>query len=238
MVNNLEELGELLQQNDLTITDLTFIVNFMQQENMSPQLAMRRIKAFESIKEKLDDNTDKIRLTELEEELAVVKNQLLAKSQEIDQLQNQKTGLESQKMELESKSDLLDSEREELQRQLELLKDVTFDDEEFDDDSTDTKITTLRDHLLDIQTKMPDLDSVFKPLIDQIDSILDKRDLNFNVDQYLNGLERQLKALKPSDSSIRSSSDQVNQSKNLSPTPVKKTNDESDKKISKKKRNE
>ncbi|MHA2501816.1 MAG: hypothetical protein ACXAE3_02920 [Candidatus Kariarchaeaceae archaeon] len=173
MASNLEELGLLLQEVELTMTDLSFILNYIKQENMSPQLVMRRIKAFENLREKLEDESDKMKIEQLESELTQVKTQLDENVAELDNLKNQKSGLESQKMELESKSELMDSEREELQRQLEMLRDLQMDDDDdVDTENTEGQFHSFIQQLEGLKSEDPNFETILEPIIEEIKAII------------------------------------------------------------------
>ena len=113
MSTSFETLGEILESHNMTVADLEYIVRYLANENISPQLAMRRIKSFEALKTKLEDTSSQQTITELEEELAkkeklledelAKKERLLAeelakKDQEVKQILDDKSSLESEKM--------------------------------------------------------------------------------------------------------------------------------------------
>ena len=60
---------ELLKKYNIQPHDLEYILNFMQKENISPQLAMRRIKLFEKLQEKMEQAQSDDKVKELTSEL-------------------------------------------------------------------------------------------------------------------------------------------------------------------------
>jgi len=193
MVSSLEELGVLLEQNDITPADIEFIVNFMEAENISPQLAMRRIKAFDSLKAKAESNSDQEKIRLLEEELQQVKNQLMIKREELQELKDQNTGLESEKMELETKSELLDSEREELQHQLQLIQNMKFDDEDDNHDQLDKAvIQNLKSQLVSL-SEQEEIETIIQPIIQTLDEIITTGEFEFNINEYQEEIMKILK---------------------------------------------
>ncbi len=69
MSSSLESIGELIDSHGLTIADIEFILKYLVREKISPQLAMRRIKSFDVLKAKLEDNSDQEIIKELKEQL-------------------------------------------------------------------------------------------------------------------------------------------------------------------------
>ena len=55
MSASFETLSELLESHNMTVADLEYIVRYLTNEKITPQLAMRRIKSFEALKTKLED---------------------------------------------------------------------------------------------------------------------------------------------------------------------------------------
>lgn len=130
MDSKLEDLGNLLEEHGINIADIEFIVKYLASENISAQLAMRQIKSFKQLQAKLEDNEDKEKIKELTGHIQTLEGNLHQTQEELQNLQNAKEGLETEKEQLETQSVLLDSERDELRKQLELLKEMSIDDEE------------------------------------------------------------------------------------------------------------
>ena len=78
---------EFLKKYSIQPHDLEYILNFMQKENISPQLAMRRIKLFE----KLQENMSKTQSDEKVRELTTELDQL---SKLVEDLQKEKVDLD------------------------------------------------------------------------------------------------------------------------------------------------
>jgi len=113
---------ELLKKYGIQIHDLEYILNFMQKENITPQLAMRRIKLFEKLQEKMSktqtiEQSQKIKeldhLSKLVEELQAEKKKL---TEEKERLLKE---IEDAKLQ----QDLFQAEREELKMQMMALMD-------------------------------------------------------------------------------------------------------------------
>ncbi|GAH71715.1 unnamed protein product, partial [marine sediment metagenome] len=69
MTENPASLEDMLKKYAIQIHDLEYILNFMQKESISPQLAMRRIKLFEKLQEKMSQTHSDDKVKELTSEL-------------------------------------------------------------------------------------------------------------------------------------------------------------------------
>ena len=113
---------ELLKKYGIQLHDLEYILNFMQKENITPQLAMRRIKLFEKLQEKLT----KSQATEKAEKMS----ELDHLSKMVEELQAERKKLVEEKERLlkeiedaKLQQDLFQAEREELKMQMMALMD-------------------------------------------------------------------------------------------------------------------
>ena len=129
-------LEDFLQKNKIQLHDLEYILNFLNKEGISPQLAMRRIKLFEKIQDKMEKENTSDKVQELSTELDML-------SKVVEELQNEKEILAKEKDELSKaiedsrlQQDLFNAEREELKQQMNMLMDsmgaLSCDDEEVD----------------------------------------------------------------------------------------------------------
>lgn len=161
MSDSLDHVKSLIEDNNINISDLEFIIKYMLKENISPQLAMRKIKTIELMDEKLKDTHDK-------DEIKKLKSILEEKSLALQDIKSEKDDLETQ-------SDLLDSERETLREELGMLKEMYLSEIEDDKGEKDlpsdlvTPMTTLIDDLKSLN----ELNEIIKPIISPIIVILE-----------------------------------------------------------------
>lgn len=145
MTEQTTTLEELLSKYAIQLMDLEYILNFMKKENISPQLAMRRIKLFEKLQEKMSQVQSDEKVQELTSELDHL-------SKIVEELQEEKDKLQEEKMQLDKaiedsklQQDLYDAEREELKMQMSaLLGSVGALEEEYSEE-TDLK-TEVQDY--------------------------------------------------------------------------------------------
>ncbi len=206
----LESLRELIDKSDMTVADIEFIVYYLLKENISPQLAMRRIKTIEILKKKLDNNTDQEMIQELREQLEETEKTLQDKLQEresaltakLDEQQNdltalitEKTSLEKQKQELENKSDLFDSERDALRIQLKMMQEMQAEEEDEGgpigrEEQLNKSISQLCHDIKQIIMDKDELTSVLLPIHDTLSVILSEPDsYTFDTKEYLDGVK-------------------------------------------------
>lgn len=142
MAEQITTLEELLAEYNIQLMDLEYILNFMKKENISPQLAMRRVKLFEKLQEKMSQVQSDEKVQELTSELDHL-------SKIVEELQEEKDKLQEEKMQLDKaiedsklQQDLYDGEREELKMQMSALLDSVgvLEDEYSDDKSLKTEI--------------------------------------------------------------------------------------------------
>ena len=114
MSENVGSIDELLKKFNIQSHDLEYILNFMQKEGISPQLAMRRIKLFEKLQEKMSQTQSDEKVRELTTEL----DQL---SKLVEDLQKEKADLDKEIEDTRLQQDLFNAEREELKMQMHAL---------------------------------------------------------------------------------------------------------------------
>ncbi|MHA2091772.1 MAG: hypothetical protein ACW98K_13045 [Candidatus Kariarchaeaceae archaeon] len=195
----LESLRELIAKHDMTVADLEFIIEYLVKENISPQLAMRRIKSFDALQAKMEDTSDQEVIQELKEKEKTLSEQLEEKEkilkEKLDEQQknlkaliDEKTAIEREKQDLENQTDLFDTERDELRNQLSMLQEMQMgpDDDDYDDD---TRSRVLSQFLHDVEKIIMDkeeLTSVLLPLHEALSSILTEPDtFSFDKEDYL-----------------------------------------------------
>lgn len=114
MTENPASLEDILKKYGLQIHDLEYILNFMKKESISPQLAMRRIKLFEKLQEKMSNTQSDDKVKELTSELDHL-------SKMVEELQTEKTELDEEIEDTRLEQDLFNAEREELKLQMHAL---------------------------------------------------------------------------------------------------------------------
>ncbi|MDH5400883.1 MAG: hypothetical protein OEY49_00210 [Candidatus Heimdallarchaeota archaeon] len=186
MVSSIEGLVEKLKETGITIADLDFIINFMTNEKISPQLAMRRIKSFEQLKAKLEDDTEKRSIEDL-------KIKLEQKDQELKSILTEKESIMEIQKNLETKSELLNSENEELQHQIKLIQEMAIDTNQDETESVNEYADSLNKILKDIDIiieRKEDLTAILLPIHNILSLILSEPDqYNFNIEDYLTAIE-------------------------------------------------
>ncbi len=145
MTEQTTTLEELLSKYTIQLMDLEYILNFMKNENISPQLAMRRIKLFEKLQEKMSQVQSDEKVQELTSELDHLSKIVEELQEEKDKLQEEKTQLDKAIEDSKLQQDLYDAEREELKMQMSaLLGSVGALEEEYSEE-TDLK-TEIQDY--------------------------------------------------------------------------------------------
>ncbi len=199
MSENVSSINELLKKYNIQSHDLEYILNFMQKEGISPQLAMRRIKLFEKLQEKMSQTQSNEKVRELTTELDHL-------SKLVEDLQNEKADLDKEIEDTRLQQDLFNAEREELKMQMhalmgsidEIESEAEQGEEALSVENQDLKkkievmtagCQTLKAKVQKISSENPSLN----PLIDSIDRSLDAvigarqipQDTNFSVPQEL-----------------------------------------------------
>ena len=114
MTENPASLEDILKKYAIQLHDLEYILNFMQKESISPQLAMRRIKLFEKLQEKMSQTQSNEKVKELTSELDHL-------SKLVEELQTEKAELDKEIEDTRLEQDLFNAEREELKLQMHAL---------------------------------------------------------------------------------------------------------------------
>ena len=176
---------ELLKKYNIQPHDLEYILNFMQKENISPQLAMRRIKLFEKLQEKMEQAQSDDKVKELTTELDHLSKVVEDLQSERDALQTEKADLDKEIEDTRLQQDLFNAEREELKLQMHALMDSidTIESEageggeqlQVENQDLKKKISmmtagaqTLKERILKVGSETPNL----RPLIQDIEKSL------------------------------------------------------------------
>jgi len=123
MAEPITTLEELFAKYNIQLMDLEYILSFMKKENISPQLAMRRIKLFEKLQEKISQVQSDEKVQELTSELDHLSKIVEELQEEKDKLQEEKIQLDKAIEDSKLQQDLYDGEREELKMQMSALLD-------------------------------------------------------------------------------------------------------------------
>ncbi len=200
MSNSFETLNELLKSHNMTVADLEYIVRYLTNENISPQLAMRRIKSFQALQTKLEDTSDQEAINDLKGQIQEIETEYQQKLSErelaLQEIKNQKESIESEKTELENLSDLFESEREELKNQLNLLQEMQEEPSETESASptiSDNKlIENMARFQIDLQELVrtkSELQNYIGPISDVLESLIDNPEkYDFNQNKFLSQL--------------------------------------------------
>jgi len=180
-------IDELLKKHNLQPHDLEYILNFMKKEDISPQLAMRRIKLFEKLQEKMEQAQSDDKVKELTSELDHL-------SKVVEDLQKEKNELDKEIEETRLQQDLFNAEREELKMQMHALMDSieTIESEaekgeeqlEIENQNLKKKVSvmtagcqTLKDNILKLGSENPSLRSLVHNLEISLNSIIDAKQI-------------------------------------------------------------
>ncbi len=178
-------IDELLKKHNLQPHDLEYILNFMKKEEISPQLAMRRIKLFEKLQEKMEQAQSDDKVQELTSELDHL-------SKVVEDLQKEKTELDKEIEETRLEQDLFNAEREELKMQMHALMDsietieteAEKGEEQLEVENQDLKrkvsvmtagCQTLKDNILKLGSENPSLRSLVHNLEKSLNSIIETK---------------------------------------------------------------
>ncbi len=197
-MSNSSNLEEVFRENNIDPADIIFIVNFIKQENMSPQLVMRRIKAFDKIKEKTEEKveTEKKKNEHLTKELnlRISENEALKEkfneaNSRLAELGQEVKKIDEEKVFLASKSEVLDSEVETLRQQLMMMvQEGGFPSEEQIVEIHNTvsdAISTIINGLKLISVEYEEFMTLFLPLIDELSlAVSDPENYEFNVEDF------------------------------------------------------
>ncbi len=142
MAEPITTLEELFAEYNIQLMDLEYILSFMKKENISPQLAMRRIKLFEKLQEKISQVQSDEKVQELTSELDHLSKIVEELQEEKDKLQEEKIQLDKAIEDSKLQQDLYDGEREELKMQMSALLDSVgvLENEYSDEKSLKTEV--------------------------------------------------------------------------------------------------
>ncbi len=178
-------LDALLERYNIAKYDLEYILNFMEKENISPQLAMRRIKVFEKLQEKMKKAESNEKVKELTKELDEF-------SKVIEDLQKEKEELDKKIQESKLEQDLFQAEREELKIQMNLLMDSMgamdqeSDVEEMKSETQQLKkqisvmtagCQTLKTKLKEVEKEKKQLEPLTSSLIKILDVVIEGKEI-------------------------------------------------------------
>ena len=174
MSDSLDHVKSLIEDNKINISDLEFIIKYMLKENISPQLAMRKIKTIEMLDEKLKDTQDKDEIKKLQ---SILEEKDIA-------LQD----IKSEKENLETQSDLLDSESDTLREELSMLKEMYLSEMEGEEEEKALDLGSPLTTLIEDLKSLNELNEIIKPIISPIIIILESilqspEDYEFNINK-------------------------------------------------------
>ncbi|MHA1259578.1 MAG: hypothetical protein ACTSSG_05830 [Candidatus Heimdallarchaeaceae archaeon] len=189
---------ELIKQYNLQPHDLEYILNFMKKENISPQLAMRRIKLFEKLQEKMEQAQSDDKVKELTSELDHLSKVVEDLQAERDALQQEKEKLDKEIEDTRLQQDLFNAEREELKMQMHALmssiESIETEAEEGEEklqvenqelkkkvSVMESACRTLKDKLEKLSSQNPSLKNFVKNLTTSLSSIIEGQQLPANV---------------------------------------------------------
>jgi len=178
---------ELFKKYSIQPHDLEYILNFMQKENISPQLAMRRIKLFEKLQEKMSQTQSDEKVRELTTEL----DQL---SKLVEDLQKEKVDLDKEIEDTRLQQDLFNAEREELKLQMHALMgsiesietEAEKGEEKLKEENQELKkklslmtagSQTLKEKILKLGAETPSLKPLVEPIDIGLDAIINARQI-------------------------------------------------------------
>ncbi len=185
MSNDIDDLKKVLDDSQISISDIHFIIKYLKKEDISAQLAMRRIKSFDKLQEKLNDNKDKEEIKILNEKLANAKT-LIADTEKKYEL------LQKDTEEWENKSNLLQSETEQLKEQLEMLQELHMADIEKEDKEQQEMVDSINsfiDELKLISSNNKTIEVILTPILTNIKMLLEEKSSNFEKDKYISLIE-------------------------------------------------
>ncbi|MHA1911619.1 MAG: hypothetical protein ACTSYA_07970 [Candidatus Kariarchaeaceae archaeon] len=118
---------ELLSSYNCSIADIEYILQFMKNQNISPQLALRRIKAFSTLEQKMEQSKDtKEKLDKLNSEVEEMNEEVNKLQEDKERILAEKEELESQRTELEKERGRLEKDQENLLIEKEALEGQTL----------------------------------------------------------------------------------------------------------------
>ncbi|MCG3225785.1 MAG: hypothetical protein H7645_02620 [Candidatus Heimdallarchaeota archaeon] len=193
---------DLFKKYNIQPHDLEYILNFMQKENITPQLAMRRIKMFEKLQEKMEQSQSDDKVQELTTELDHLSKVVEDLQSERDSLQEEKAKLDKEIEETKLEQDLFNAEREELKIQMHALMD-SIGDIEHEAEEGGEKLSsenqelkkklsmmvagsqTLKDKMLKVGSENPSLRSLIQDIERGLLAVIDGKqiptDIGFTV---------------------------------------------------------
>lgn len=186
MTEAIKSIEELLSKYNLQPHDLEYILAFMQRENITPQLAMRRIKLFEKLQEKMSKTQEDKKVKELTNELDHLSKIVEELQAERESLVKEKEKLQKEIEESRIQQDLFQAEREELKMQMKALME-SISSIESESESEDTLkqeiqelkknlnvvtagIQTLKDELKQLSAQKPEV----KNFIFELEGLLER----------------------------------------------------------------
>ncbi|MCE7746920.1 MAG: hypothetical protein GPJ51_00870 [Candidatus Heimdallarchaeota archaeon] len=178
---------ELLKKYSIQPHDLEYILNFMKKENISPQLAMRRIKLFEKLQEKMSQTQSDEKVRELTTELDHL-------SKLVEDLQKEKVDLDKEIEDTRLQQDLFNAEREELQMQMHALMgsiesietEAEKGEEKLQEENQELRkklslmtagSQTLKEKILKLGAETPSLKPLVEPIDIGLDAIINARQI-------------------------------------------------------------
>ena len=160
MTSELDNLSELLQHTHFKTSDIEYILKYLEKEEITPELAMRRIKTIDKVMERLEDNREK-------EEIKHLNETLTEKEKKLTELVEENESLKFNKEDLEGKNALLESENEQLGEQLNSMQEIHAEDMKKEEDkrkTMDTNIDVLAEYMASIIEENSKMGFMLEPI--------------------------------------------------------------------------
>jgi len=191
-------IDDLFKKYNIQPHDLEYILNFMQKESITPQLAMRRIKLFEKLQEKMEQAQSDDKVKELTMELDHLSKVVEELQADRDALQEEKANLDKEIEETKLQQDLYNAEREELKIQMHALMDsietieheAEEGEEKLADENQELKrklsvmtagCQTLKDKMLKVGSENPSLHSLVQDIERGLIAVIDGKQLPTDI---------------------------------------------------------
>lgn len=184
MSEDTDGIKKILDENDISVADIEFIAKYLKKENISAQLAMRQIKSFEKLQEKLDDNADKQKLKELTQELEELRTNY-------NSLENSLHETQGKAEDWENKANLLTSESEQLKEQLEMLQEIHMSDIEKDKEEKELlveKISLFTSQLEEIM-EHANLKDILSPIYEIVKNLSKGEEGAIDKEKFISNFE-------------------------------------------------
>ncbi len=214
MEKSLEKLQQLINDYEINPVDVEFIFQYLKKEQISTQLAVRIIKNYEKLKQKIENDHSKEELEKIKEDnknlvkkIDKLNEQTKKLNEHINEInmklqnqidENQKltadkeslkeeiNRLEKEKNAILSKTELIDSEKETLLQELEALKDLHLADFEEEEEKINKLSISIESFAKDLSKLKENekLTKIFEPLYQVTKNIYEKEIYSFDIKSY------------------------------------------------------